>query len=290
MLLVKDAGEELNKENVLLWYNEPRQMGKYQLTYKGASVKAERTGRYLDIENIVPTNNPDMIVVRRDVYDGAKKIFEEGDSVKIRAENTYYQVEYRDPNDKVFTLYPRAQINEDMGGLLASPDIRRDPFKDLYTHVSLVLDPRRDIDWSEPEQFKLKIGDSFLMNDFVARLENVEQVDEMVDISLQQNDVAIKATITVEGREEHVIEPIYLIRGNMAGKIPAELRKLGLQVSLDKIIPEEDSFLFSVRTTQKDYIIMKAIEKPLINILWLGTFVLVIGFVFSIRRRYLDNK
>jgi cytochrome c-type biogenesis protein CcmF len=31
---------------------------------------------------------------------------------------------------------------------------------------------------------------------------------------------------------------------------------------------------------------MKAYEKPLINVLWIGTFVLVIGFTMAIIRRY----
>jgi cytochrome c-type biogenesis protein CcmF len=33
---------------------------------------------------------------------------------------------------------------------------------------------------------------------------------------------------------------------------------------------------------------MKATEKPLINILWLGTFVLVIGFLMATIRRFKD--
>jgi cytochrome c-type biogenesis protein CcmF len=33
---------------------------------------------------------------------------------------------------------------------------------------------------------------------------------------------------------------------------------------------------------------MKATEKPLINILWLGTFVLVIGFIMATVRRFQD--
>ena len=31
---------------------------------------------------------------------------------------------------------------------------------------------------------------------------------------------------------------------------------------------------------------MEAVEKPLINILWIGTFMMVFGFVIAISRRY----
>ncbi|MOA60870.1 hypothetical protein D3C78_1858750 [compost metagenome] len=36
---------------------------------------------------------------------------------------------------------------------------------------------------------------------------------------------------------------------------------------------------------QKDYIIMKAIVFPYINLLWSGTIIMVIGFAFAIVRR-----
>jgi len=33
---------------------------------------------------------------------------------------------------------------------------------------------------------------------------------------------------------------------------------------------------------------MEAVEKPWINLLWLGTFLVVIGFVIAINRRYTE--
>lgn len=39
-----------------------------------------------------------------------------------------------------------------------------------------------------------------------------------------------------------------------------------------------------------DYIILKAIEFPYINLLWLGTFILIIGFVLSIIQRFKEFK
>jgi cytochrome c-type biogenesis protein CcmF len=45
-----------------------------------------------------------------------------------------------------------------------------------------------------------------------------------------------------------------------------------------------------VNTTQKDYVILKAMEKPFINVLWIGTLVMSIGFVMAIVRRVKENK
>lgn len=44
--------------------------------------------------------------------------------------------------------------------------------------------------------------------------------------------------------------------------------------------------LYSVQTCQKDYIIIKAIEKPGINLLWIGTLLVIIGLAMAMFRRY----
>jgi cytochrome c-type biogenesis protein CcmF len=41
---------------------------------------------------------------------------------------------------------------------------------------------------------------------------------------------------------------------------------------------------------QKDWVVIKALEKPYINLLWLGTGVLMIGFVVAMRRRFKEYK
>jgi cytochrome c-type biogenesis protein CcmF len=44
------------------------------------------------------------------------------------------------------------------------------------------------------------------------------------------------------------------------------------------------------RKPKMDYIILKAIEFPYINLLWLGTLVLLFGFMLSIIQRFKELK
>ena len=55
---------------------------------------------------------------------------------------------------------------------------------------------------------------------------------------------------------------------------------------LDTDHPETNQFSVGISTRQKDYIILKAMEKPLINVLWLGTLMVMTGFGVAIARRY----
>jgi cytochrome c-type biogenesis protein CcmF len=52
------------------------------------------------------------------------------------------------------------------------------------------------------------------------------------------------------------------------------------------ILPETNEFLLGITSRQKDWVVIKALEKPLINVLWLGTFVLMIGFGMAMVRRF----
>ena len=74
------------------------------------------------------------------------------------------------------------------------------------------------------------------------------------------------------------------------GNIPAVEEEIGARISFINIHPKEGKFEFTTETSQKDYIIMKAIEMPFINILWIGTLVLMLGFIVAIVRRYTEFK
>jgi cytochrome c-type biogenesis protein CcmF len=59
---------------------------------------------------------------------------------------------------------------------------------------------------------------------------------------------------------------------------------------LENILPEDNKFVFKVNQYQKDYVVMKAIVKPYINVLWVGTILMLIGFSVAIFRRFDEFK
>ena len=84
------------------------------------------------------------------------------------------------------------------------------------------------------------------------------------------------------------MEPTFIIKNDLVGRIPDESTAIGIRLNIHNIIPEKNEIQFAINTTQKDYIIMKAMEKPLINVLWIGTLIMIFGFVVAIYRRYGD--
>ncbi|MBL7859155.1 MAG: cytochrome c biogenesis protein CcsA [Cyclobacteriaceae bacterium] len=290
MLISKEFSEEFNRDNLLLFVNQPRTMWGYEIEYLGERLEPRHHAGFIRKSDVNVTPDKDQVVAKKDILLNGKKVFAAQDTIAILGENTFFEIELR-KNNKRYTLYPRAQINPDMGGLLASPDIYRTVSADLYTHVSSVMNPSEDHDWNELEEIKTRLNHEFFANDYVTVLEAVDRVQTVEGVSLSDQDVAVKATIRVKGeRGDYVAEPIFLIKNKMVGRIPDEVNDLGLRFILMNIHPETNEFTLGINTRQKDWVVIKAMEKPYINVLWIGTLVLMTGFSLAMVRRFREFK
>jgi cytochrome c-type biogenesis protein CcmF len=284
MFISKSLSDEYNREHLLLFVNEPRTMAGYKIEYRGERLEPREKAGYIDPSDVNFTTDPYVVVARKDIHYNGKKIFSAKDSITIFPENTYYELELTDGGGKLHKLYPRVQDNPNMG-LAPSPDIKRDLTKDLYAHVDR-RSTRDDIEWSPGEEIKIKQGEQFFVNDYVAVLESVERVNEVRGTVLDSATIAVKATITLKGeKQDYVAEPVFMIQNRMIGRIPFEVSDLGVQLTLLNIHPETGDFSIGYATRQKDWIVLRALEKPFINVLWIGTVVLMAGFGIAMARR-----
>lgn len=288
MLISKDLPTEFNRDNLLLFINEPRTMAGYEIEYRGERVEPRNVAGYVNKNDIDLTLDPYKVVAKKDILFKGKKILNAKDTFEINPENTYYEIELRKNNEVVAVLYPRVQINPSMGGFIASPDIKRNVTRDLYTHVSLPMNREEEPEWSELEEIRTRINQQFFVNDYVAVLEGVTRITEIEGFELSDTDVAVQAKIKVTGeRDTYYAEPIFLIRDRtQVGRLPSEVNDLGIRITLINIHPDSNEFTLGLNTRQKDWVIIKAMEKPLINILWLGTGVLMVGFSIALVRRF----
>jgi len=276
-----------NKENITLWLNKPEKMGDYMLTWRDVRVEPRHIPEYISKSWVDVIENDYHAVALRDIVVNDKKYYSKGDTLEIFPENFYYEIEYREPSGRVFNLFPRVQINPRMGGIVSSPDISRKLDKDLYTYVAMVTNPTAEPVWSQTENFTVSMRDTFFVNDYVAVLDNVVRTEKVEGMTLGEGDAAVKAVIRVLDKDqEAIISPSFVIRDRLVARKPEVNNDLGLRIQFQEINPQTGQFTFAVNTTQRDYIVMKATEKPLINILWLGTFVLVIGFLMATIRRF----
>ena len=290
-MISREFTEEQNSSMVVLFLNDPKNMGDYELTYKREGVKVKGIPGYVTKSFLTPTENVHFQVAKREIITHEKTYAVKGDTLYLQnPENSYFEIDYKPVNNaKSFTLYPRSQVNENMG-LLSSPDVKKYWNRDLYTYVASIPTFDEETKWSETDTIEVRLGERFFVNDYVAELTNLERVKQVNFVDLGPNDVAVKASIKIYGDDNviHTAEPLFIIKDNVVGKQPEVIKEVASKISLDFINPEKGTVSLGVNTTQKDYVILKALEKPHINVLWIGTLIMVVGFIIAIRRRYIE--
>ncbi|MCP4522056.1 MAG: cytochrome c biogenesis protein CcsA [Cytophagales bacterium] len=288
----KEFPAAMNVENVLLWRRESVKMEEYTLKYEEPCYEVLGFSSYIPKSKLLVLFDNHKAIAKTNILHKGQTFYKQGDTLDIVPENTYYKVRYiHNVSKDTFYLYPRAQVNPQMG-FLASPDISRNLSRDLYTHVSSVPDPNQPIEWNDTTRIKIGINDTVFFNDYVGIFRGVKQVENVDGIPMKKTDIAIQAYFTIFGKdnEQFVMNPTLLIRNNQGLSGPVFLDDIGMKISFVNIDTEQNKFIFETSSTQLDYIILKAVSKPMINLLWIGTLVLVIGFSLSSVRRYQEFK
>ena len=285
----KDDNKE-NKENLPLWLGQGAQMQDYLVTYRGRKIKLRDKSGYYNKKDFDIIEGDFHAVALRDVSNNGESIAKKGDTLTVEPENSYYELEFKNAEGKSVSLFPRWQVNPKMGTAI-SPDVKHSLTHDIYTYVS--LDPRlaaeagEEKQWSQTTNSTISVGDTLYLNDFVAVLEEVNRTEKVAGMQLGANDAAVQASFMVLGKnfQKFDLKPIFIIKDGMVAMPAFESEETGIKIKFTAINPKTNQFSFAVNTTQQDLIIIKALEKPYINLVWIGSILIFIGlFVATFRR------
>jgi cytochrome c-type biogenesis protein CcmF len=213
--------------------------------------------------------------------------------------NIYYDIEYLEKGNgtyaSLFTLHPLVQLNERMGNV-AEPDTKHFLHKDVYTHIT--MDNFREDRAENPDAFveigtsTMKPGDSVFAHNSIIVFEGFDKDVSKESLKLGEKDVAVAAVFKAYDVNQNIFEakPKYGVsmEKGVAFSFPDTIQKLGLAFEIKKLIPQDGKIevkILEKNANQQDFVIMKAIVFPGINILWAGCLIMVIGTVVAIRRR-----
>jgi cytochrome c-type biogenesis protein CcmF len=210
----------------------------------------------------------------------------------------YYNIDYftvderTGAKEKAFRLRPFVQLNERMGNV-AEPATKHFVTKDIYTHVTYAETEARKSDSSEyqpAKEHELAIGDTFFTSNSYVIVQGLNKDLDKERYHLGVNDVAVSAMLVVEdlNRTRRTVEPVFLIRDLSIYTLPVAIDELGLKFEFDKVDPQTGKIRIlhsEKKSNKKEFIIMKAIIFPGINILWIGCLMMILGSVMAIRQR-----
>ena len=244
-----------NMENVIMFRGIPVAMGSYFATYIGDS----------------EVHSKDKRIYYRVVFD--------------RKDTTTKKTLER------FVLYPDAFINpKGEQGLSANPSTKHYWDRDIFTYINSATDKSKTDTSTYRSHIVSKPGDSiYLANGFMVFNGFSNEINDKRYVA-KDGDLAVRAKLTVHNMQgvKQEINPIYILRDKQyIMQVDDTVLSMGLYARFGALnVHSKDSASIDIQVRQTnpmdDFIVLKALVFPYINVLWIGIVIMVLGFFISL--------
>lgn len=235
-------------ENITLFKGVRTDMGKYWVTYKTDSIRSTDKKRFFDIS-----------------FESKK-------------------------GNEQFSLYPDVmKQNKGAEGFAANPAARHYWNKDIFVYITSFQDTDQT-DTSSFQPRNIRVGDTLFYNSGWMRLDSVSVNPVSRQHLFQQGEMALFLNMTVEAKNggRYPLTPGMAINGTRWRPIIDTVVAQSLAVSFNKVVDEKKGVLeigVKQNASITSLLTLKVYEFPMINLLWLGTILMVIGFFMAVIQR-----
>jgi cytochrome c-type biogenesis protein CcmF len=182
-------------------------------------------------------------------------------------------------------------------GLLAEPSTKHYLSRDIFTHINYESGMDKKEPFSGFKTDTIRLGQTFK-----TATGKIVLTPLGLEKAATENGLLLRLALLVDRLgEKDTLHPRILINESTGAleSISEQNDRLGLFVSLlsfniEDPDPAKQKISFVVQTGEKqavrDYIVLKVVEFPWINLVWTGTIIMVIGFVLAITNRILLQR
>lgn len=215
----------------------------------------------------------------------------------------YYQIRYLKKNEKgtfthQFDLYPKILLNKKMGNV-AEPSTHHFWHKDLFTHITYAdlsaATQQENISSYSTDTFYLQLHDTVFTSQSFIILESLTRIpsQELTQIAnfLHDSDLVVKATLKVYDLKnaQYTAEPLLGVHRWQLITFNDTIKEKNMIFTFANINPDKGKIAIIIQEPQhsgSQFVVMQAIEFPLINLLWIGCILMVAGSVISVIKRF----
>jgi cytochrome c-type biogenesis protein CcmF len=237
-------------ENLLLIKDEILPMGKFYVTYKGNYVQGE-------------------------------DIFYKIDFLRKNANDEYYMA---------FESKPSIKLNDKMGNVY-NPFAKIYPNRDIFTYITFadVSNPGVPKEPTLLEKREISLKDTIVSGHNRYVLSDITAVENPQDLG---GDVVIEATVEIitHFNRQYIAKPKFILQGNTVHFQDDVIRELDLRFRFAEVSDSPKTIWLEMYQETPDFIIIKTIIFPYINLLWLSCIIMLVGFWMTWRRRWKRRK
>jgi len=209
------------------------------------------------------------------------------DSLNSKGNITYFKIRFDEKNGKEsFALYPNLIRNtKGAEGFSNNPDSRHYWDKDIFSYISYAdqIDPQKDTSSFKPHE--MEIRDSVFYSNGFMILDSVVHNPSFGPYQYTANDTALMAVLTIYVKDGRTYKsrPILEIKNGQIEHKPDTAFAQNLILNFNRITDEQKPEI-GVKESGNilPFVSLKVYLFPHINVLWLGTIIMIIGFVMSI--------
>ena len=211
------------------------------------------------------------------------------DSVDENAKITYFQIamEKKDGKSK-FYVHPNLIKNtKQQEGVSNNPGTKHYWHKDIFTYINYASSVMSEEDTAQFRSKLLDIGDTIYFSSGYMVLSKVSINPTNSKYNFTPQDTAIMAELSGRSADGGTFTavPVFQLKNNQPKYYVDTVISQGLAVRLSKISDRQLEISVKESSQLSPFVALKILEFPFINLLWLGTILMVIGFVMSILRR-----
>ena len=307
---ISTLNEELNnREDLLIMEGDTLSMGPYFVSYRDRYQEGIHVKFRMDYFEKAPhTYQPGDVVFFDGMVFEAKETHEASPQFSDDLEDHWMFIPFPNerqaktaqlwkagvPGNRLFTLEPRIQLNEQMGNA-PEPDTKHWLHRDLYTHIKWgrVSPPETDEEgWMGGRTHTMQVGDSMLVGHTLLTIDSLRAVldNEKPSRGLLQKDLAIAACVSLKNKERDTPhQPLYIVRDSTIIPDLYEAEAYGIKMRIETFDPQAETLEMTVwehESVRRDFVVMQASIFPLINVLWIGCILMAMGTSMAVWARW----
>lgn len=213
------------------------------------------------------------------------------DTLNPRDRKRYFEIDFKAKDgSKGFKLYPDV-IKQNKGGegFSANPAARHYWYKDIFVYITSFQENDHE-DTTSFRNKEVRAGDTLFYGNGLIVLNKVSVNPADLKSKYSDDETALFLDMTVISRDgrRYPAKPGVALKGMELRMITDTVLSQSLVLKFNKVLDQEKGILelgIKESAAITDLVTLKVYEFPMINILWLGVVVMVIGFGMSIIQR-----